>query len=214
MNCYTCVEINVHSLILLMLYLKENELDRFFRPELLGNQQCEQIFRQIRSMSSIFSTVTNCGLLGITQRISKIELFNDITYNRLKHMKFPRIGRESSSYYWKSKCQSDSNCQVLPSGIEIVTQIEQAKHDAVEYAEYFGIQTSGNLTCQIRETVSIERPVDNTEQPLYSKNDQQYGNMLNHFQNINLREYSVDLNRIKNKYPYVTVNILMLRSIA
>lgn len=73
-NCYSCIEINAHSMILLMLFLKERNLDLLFHPQLIGSQQCEHTFRQIRSFTSTYSTVTNSTLLEITRRISKIEL--------------------------------------------------------------------------------------------------------------------------------------------
>lgn len=68
-NCYVCVEINAHSIVHLMLQLRETELDHLFQPLLLGSQQCESIFRQIRSMTSTYSTVTNCSLLETRQRM-------------------------------------------------------------------------------------------------------------------------------------------------
>lgn len=49
-NCYHCVEINAHSLVILILFLKERKWDGLFLAELLGSQQCENIFRQIRSL--------------------------------------------------------------------------------------------------------------------------------------------------------------------
>lgn len=74
LNCYKCVEINSHSLVILILYLRKQQLDHLFHPELFGSQQCESIFCQIRSLSSTYSTVTNSSLLEIIQKISKIEL--------------------------------------------------------------------------------------------------------------------------------------------
>lgn len=55
-NCYSCVELNAHAIVFLMLYLKERNLDDLFHSDLLGSQQCEAIFRQIRSLSSTYST--------------------------------------------------------------------------------------------------------------------------------------------------------------
>lgn len=41
LNSVSCVEINAHSLVILMCYLKERNLDNLFHPELYGSQQCE-----------------------------------------------------------------------------------------------------------------------------------------------------------------------------
>lgn len=58
------VEINEHALIMIIVYLKENKLDGYFYPEYLGSQQCESLFRQLRSMTSTFSTKTNFSTLA------------------------------------------------------------------------------------------------------------------------------------------------------
>lgn len=51
-NCYSCIELNAHSLVMIMLYLKERDLPKLFRPEFFESQPCEQMFRQIRSFTS------------------------------------------------------------------------------------------------------------------------------------------------------------------
>lgn len=99
LNFYACVEINAHAILFLMLYLKERNMDNLFYPDLLGSQQCEAIFRQIRSLSSTYSTVTNSSMLEIISKISKIELQNQISHFKLKNYNFPRIGLPSSSFY-------------------------------------------------------------------------------------------------------------------
>lgn len=97
---YICVEINAHSLIFMILKLKEGGQDEFFHTELYGSQQCEATFRQIRSLSSTYSTVTDCSLVQIMSRVSKIQLQNEITHVRLKHLNFPRIGLPATKSEW------------------------------------------------------------------------------------------------------------------
>lgn len=41
---YACIEINAHSMIFLILYLKEKEMESFFHPEIVTSQPCEGIF--------------------------------------------------------------------------------------------------------------------------------------------------------------------------
>lgn len=151
-NCYSCVEINAHSLVALILFLRERKLEHLFHPEMLGSQQCEHIFRQIRSMSSTYSTVTNCSLLEIMQRMSKIELQNDISHIKLKEFNFPRIGISSSSFY----PTVDRNGQdrygftfQLPDLNEIIREIELAKNEAFEYVESLGIKSTTSLICEL-----------------------------------------------------------------
>lgn len=61
-NCYACIEINAHSLVLLMLYLKKRKLDHLFLPHLFDSQPCESFFWKIRSMTSTYCTITNCSI--------------------------------------------------------------------------------------------------------------------------------------------------------
>lgn len=63
-NAYMCVELNAHALIVFVIAVREYDANCFF-PWLLGSQVCEAIYRTARSMSSIFSTMINLGLLGL-----------------------------------------------------------------------------------------------------------------------------------------------------
>ena len=91
-NAYLCIEINAHALINLVRHYRSNntfqELD--FSPWLFSSQPCEQIFRATRSMTSTFSTIVNFSLLGIMNRLAKIEKLTSII-NDLKNTHiFPR----------------------------------------------------------------------------------------------------------------------------
>lgn len=91
LNCYVCIELNAHSLVLLLLYLNKAHMPHLFLPHLFGSQQCEAIFRQIRSFTSTYSTVANCSVKEILSRISKILLQSEISFN-YNSFKFPRLG--------------------------------------------------------------------------------------------------------------------------
>lgn len=71
-NCYSCVELNAHSLIISLIRLKENNMDNFFFPSSLDSQPCEGIFRQVRSFTTTYSTVANCSVKDTLERIIKI----------------------------------------------------------------------------------------------------------------------------------------------
>lgn len=73
-NCYACIEMNAHSLVLIMLFLRKNNLPELFLPFLYQSQACESIFRKIRSMSTVFSTVTNSSVRDIIGKFNRIEL--------------------------------------------------------------------------------------------------------------------------------------------
>lgn len=213
-NCHYCVEINAHSLVYLMLYLREQNLDYLFHPEFFGSQQCESFFRQIRSLSSTYSTVTNCTLLGIIRRISKIELQNQISHIKLKHFKFPRIGLESSSYYLRvdrNGLSHGDRSKRLPNKNEIINEIELAKIEAIEYADSLGMrlkapfdyscsfpvpkfendQRPGHVDLNVKPTEVPNRT--NDSQLLYNRNFKQYA------------EKKIDTNRITETSPFVKV---------
>ena len=74
-NAYTCVELNAHSLITFVLSLQTiPSVNRSFYPWMLGSQCCEKMFRAARSMSSVFSTIINFGMLGLLQRIHRLHI--------------------------------------------------------------------------------------------------------------------------------------------
>ena len=64
-NAYSCIELNSHSFILLLLIMRDQipNGNNHFLPWLLGSQACEQIFRAARSMTLTFSTLINFSTL-------------------------------------------------------------------------------------------------------------------------------------------------------
>ena len=69
LNAYMCIELNAHSMIIFLLILRKLSINAGCLPWLLGSQSCEKAFRAPRSMSSIFSTVINFGMLGLLRRL-------------------------------------------------------------------------------------------------------------------------------------------------
>lgn len=152
-NCYSCVEINAHSLVFIIIYLKERNLDHLFYPDLLGSQACESTFRQVRSFTSTYSTVVNFSLLEIQQRMSKIQYQNEIIYVHLKKYNFPRLSDESSSYFSqinKNGKHASYVTYTLPERDTIYKEIEYARLEAIEYAQSLGVSVEGKLTSFIR----------------------------------------------------------------
>lgn len=76
-NCYACIEMNAHSLVLIMLHLRRLNSPQLFLPFLYQSQACESTFRKIRSMSSVFCTVVNCSIRDMIGRMNRIELQGD-----------------------------------------------------------------------------------------------------------------------------------------
>lgn len=155
-NCYSCIEINAHALVLIILYLKERKLDHLLCPELFGSQPCEGTFRQVRSFGSTYSTVVNCSLLEIRQRMSKIEYQNQILHVHLKDYNFPRLKIDSSSYFSQINKTGQLASHVihqLPGKDDILAEIECAQLEAIEYASSLGVSVNGKLTCFIKNKI-------------------------------------------------------------
>lgn len=193
-NCYSCVEINAHALVILMLNLREKKLDHLFKPDLFGSQQCEHTFRQIRSLSSTYSTVTNASMLEILHKMSRVDLMNRISYIDLKHYNFPRVNQQSSSYYpYESNL---SNVQ-LPDRNEIFQEIEMAKLEAVQCASDHGISVKcvNDLFCDINtpNLSSADLQANEPESEIIDYEAQSIENdseILRLFENLKLNEYS------------------------
>lgn len=142
-NCYSCIELNAHALVLIILRLQLQNKPELFIPNLYGSQPCEQIFRQVRSFTSTYSTVANCSVKEIIGRINKIQLQNDISLNST--FIFPRVKNANNIVIEKP--------QILPSMEEIGEAIEKSKFEAIYTAIKFGLikknQFNAPLVCGI-----------------------------------------------------------------
>lgn len=121
-NCYSCLEQNAHSLVMILLYLKRINRPDLFNIMLYGSQPCESFYRQIRSLTPTYSTVTNCTVKEIIERVSKIQLQNEIN------------GDSASNILYPEKLKSCNSQQIdpisLPNQDEILKMIAQAEEDA------------------------------------------------------------------------------------
>lgn len=125
LNSYTCIEMNAHSIVLCMAQLKKNNLPQLFLPKIFNSQHCESLFRQIRSISSTFSTITNCTIKEFGQRISKIQLQSDVMSKIGSNFVFSRLDRNKSN---------NLKLYDMPTLTEIYSEIEKSKHDAIRDA--------------------------------------------------------------------------------
>ena len=74
---FVLIKLNAHALIVLLVFLRDSLADlssKCYVSWLLGFQPCVQTFHAARSMSNIFSTMRNFGVLGLLQRIHSLQI--------------------------------------------------------------------------------------------------------------------------------------------
>lgn len=134
-NCYSCIELNAHSLVQIIVYLRSINRPELFLPHLFGSQQCESVFRQLRSLTSTFSTVANCSTKEALSRLSKIHMLNEISHITSPDFKYPRL---------ESKKNSLTVSPQLPTFDEIINEIEKFAIDAIETARELNLITKND----------------------------------------------------------------------
>lgn len=141
-NAYTCIEINGHSLVHLIIQLRERNEPQFFLPLLMSSQPCESTYRQLRSMTTTNSTVINFNMFEITHRFQKVEMQNEIFATAPDFIKFPRL---------QSKKEKMVLPTTFPSNDDIISLIENAKELAIKDLSDVGIEETQtlNLKCQV-----------------------------------------------------------------
>lgn len=144
-NTFSCIELNAHSLVMIILHLKQTNQPELFLPHLFSSQQCESIFRQLRSFTTTFSTVVNSTVKESISRISKIHLQNEIFHTTTPNFIYPRIN---------NLCSNENEiCFALPSREEIIKEIEFCQRAAVVTATKLGLISNSEpnkiYTCKI-----------------------------------------------------------------
>lgn len=148
-NCYSCIELNAHSLVLCLVYLRENNLPNWFVPQLYSSQACEATFRQLRSFTSTFSTVANCSVKEALSRVTQIQLQSEIVHSNAPNFVFPRNNK-----------QKDGCIQQLPTKNEIINVITKCKNDAIRTAKQMGFKVNNDsniLPCDLVAVDHISR---------------------------------------------------------
>lgn len=157
-NCFSCVEINAHGLIAILLRLGESNSADLFLPHLFSSQPCESLFRQVRSMTSTQSTVVNFSVKEMLDRINRIQLQSSITIDLSNEYVFPRLGKDNRQH----------SSIVLPTKLEIGITIEASKKrafsDAIELGLIEYTKMRPQIPCPVRpiflEPITKGKPVN------------------------------------------------------
>lgn len=123
-------------MVLLILYLKKMNQPHLFQTDKFSSQPCESFFRRIRSISTVFSTVTNCSTKEFLDRVKKIQLQSNISASDSEFL-FPWT--LSTNQQHESNVSFESNNICLPSESEIIATIEKCQKEAIRDALRIGL---------------------------------------------------------------------------
>lgn len=131
-NCFYCIELNAHSMVFILRYLRNEQLTHLFSPLMYSSQPCESFYRQLRSLTTISSTVVNFDTKGILDRISRIHLLNEISNDKDSGFIYPKALNSV-------KFSSPPNYDEFPSDSDIIDTIKQCKEEALILATEIGL---------------------------------------------------------------------------
>ena len=136
-NAYKCIELNAHSLIVNLLALRDHQSlnQQQFAPWLLGSQSCEKVFRTARSLTPMFSTILNFGVLGFLQRLHRIHIQHCLEgQSQSTGICYPH--RE---VHKKKDGHQNSRIQEFLSNDDIYTSVQSALQDAKDSIKALGM---------------------------------------------------------------------------
>lgn len=199
---YFCIEQNAHSLVLMLLHLKKRDRADLFLPHLNSSQPCESLFRQLRSFTPTYSTVTSCTIKSATSIISKIQYQYDVVNQTSEYFVYPQAGKHGIS----NKNPFYMN-KILPTRDEIVDEILKCKRDAIRAAKRLGftINRSDTYSCKVPPYNSKVRAKTRKRMAKRTIDDEDFS--LPDIQNIQLKNYANDVmsEDITETSPYVEI---------
>lgn len=151
---YVCIELNAHTMVNVLIYLKEHNLTHLFHPYMLSSQPCEEFYRYFRSLSTTCSTVTNCSMKEAMSRINRIQLMDEISSD---HGAGFIYSKSSKSFNFTD---SKFNENEFPDTNQICEIILKCKERALNEAVDLGLIKKNSKTndsscvCQIRPYIT------------------------------------------------------------
>ena len=115
------------------------------RVWLAGSQSCEQLFRLLRSMTPVFSTIINFSIKGIMERIHRLNYISSIVCT--EDIIFPRVKRRLLQLN-----QETEKTFLIPTMAELESAVRKAKTKAISLASECKMDLpSYDNECLIRE---------------------------------------------------------------
>lgn len=137
LNVYLCAEVNAHSLILISLKLREENIPAsVFQPWKFDSQTCESYFRMARSFTPMESTQVNFSMMDFREsRCRKVDTAILLaTQGPEDGIIYPRARRQ-----WKMDDNHNQDGQQIPALEEIEAVVLRAMADAKKELASLGI---------------------------------------------------------------------------
>ncbi|KAE8738182.1 hypothetical protein FOCC_FOCC016345 [Frankliniella occidentalis] len=137
-NTFQSVELNAHALIQLLRILRDGSHSEQFLPHLFGSQQCEKLFRALRSLTTTHATVVNFSMLKMLARVRRVELQARVVSSVGDTFTFPREEKKQVKAE-QTAARRSALSGGLPSDEEILVQIDLARSEAKNCAALLGM---------------------------------------------------------------------------
>jgi len=164
-NCYNCIEVNGHNLILCARNLRKTNRSQLFVTWLMNSQGCEGTFRCLRSMTTTRCTVVNFSMRDVLHRFRRIEFQSNTEVELNGVFKFPSSRRSSQKQREVGAVPEFS----LPTDPEIEKVVNIAKSSAIEVAQSLGM-TVENIPVPSFKLAPLGA-VRNTKDDCFSEDD-------------------------------------------
>lgn len=199
--CYRCIEQNAHSIVFILLYLKKNHLTHLFHPHLICSQPCEAFFRQIRSLTTVNSTVVNCSTKEILNRISRIQLLSEISNDTDAGFAFPK-SLQSSNFVDAKYSEAQ-----FPTESEMINIIQKCKFRAIETAERIGLIKKKDVSEESIYFCSIlpKDSIDSRARNIQVFNDNSLSEIIRNFGELHMKLASASLKNFAGKFEEGTI---------
>ncbi|CAG9773365.1 unnamed protein product [Ceutorhynchus assimilis] len=209
LNTYTCIEINAHSLLLLIEKCRSSDTADAFLPWLCSSQPCEKFFRQTRSMTSTYLIMVNFDLLDLLQRRHRIQCINDIVSDAMNKSGndakndavfiFPR--EENKRLATNPPCHN-----ILPTVEEIKIIMENAKLEAITSDSTNVPDEEADLETEVGQIDPQNMGNEINQEDLVEIEEEL--NIFNDFQNLKIKDYNDGKNKTHsdNSRLSITVN--------
>lgn len=185
------------------MYLRKIGKPQLFKPFMYESQPCENVFRQLRSMSTVYSTVTNCTVKEAISRISNIQLQNYIMHLTSQNFEYPRFKNAPFTH----------NNVTLPSSEEIFKEIEFCQTLAIATAKKLGLIKANKKKHQnFKCTIKPAKPTTASRMKQSNSHDSSFDIdsivlTANDLKNIQLKNYAhkIKSDDIDGTGPYVEI---------